>query len=470
MKNHARHAVRFLLTTLLLAALAIAPAAPSLAAWIDHPTEVDGLPPTSGQPGALTPSEIDPDELKNSYRTSIPQALEPSAGELVVSLRAVLNYFDARSSGYDELQRLPLFKIPADSCDHAASDLVVLHPLRGFAGVTPEELIVVKALGDDVFMKFTHAATPASLTGRKFAVISDDLRTLLLPGEPIAEGCHIALCIPVADTFFNIASEGVIDPSFVYTHADPGPEPTPTPDPDPTPGPAPIYPRYFESELPAGLCVARGVSYPYHLADAGLRRDAERIVRQVPKGSYLALDDIVIDNILDACTDLDPQVVVSLPVMRGYVTYSRPTGLFMIDPSHLPWASSMYGKKAGDVRIVKALNAKGADAIYYKLASSLNNLADGKFAITHREDGRPPFLKPDEELQKGKRYYLLLAIKDNGPYDACDERLAIADPGFATVAYPKKSDDSDGCAIGGTAPTALSLVLPVLVALLRKRW
>ena len=131
MKNHARHAVRLLLTTLLLAALAIAPAAPSLAAWIDHPTEVDGLPPTSGQPGALTPSEIDPDELKNSYRTSIPQALEPSAGELVVSLRAVLNYFDARSSGYDELQRLPLFKITADSCDHAASDLVVLHPLRG---------------------------------------------------------------------------------------------------------------------------------------------------------------------------------------------------------------------------------------------------------------------------------------------------------------------------------------------------
>ncbi len=469
MNDHSRRWAPRLIRVLLFLALALAPAAASLAAWVEEPTEIAGLPPDVCQPGALTPSAVEPEELKPSYSSSVLRILEPSAGELVVGLRAILNYFDSRSSGYKELQRLPLFKIPiasADICPY--HDVAVVHPLRGFEGATPEQLTVVKTLGEDVFMHYTLAGGAASLTGRKFAVISNDLATVMAPDEPIAEGCSIALCISPSDPFFNIALEGVIDPSFVYSSAAPAPEP-PDQEPDPVPGLTPIYPRYFESELPSGLCVARDVSYPRSPDEACLRRDAEQIVTRTD-GGYLALDEIVVDNIFRAAPELDRRRTMLLPVMTGHVTHSRQTGLFLIDPSILPGASTLYGKTAGEIRPVKAVNAKGEDAVHYRLATKLTDLSDGRFAITRREDGRPPFLQQDDELPAGRRYYLLFAIKDNGPYDACDARLLLADPCFVTAVRPEAvdHDDSGGCS-AAQAPSALLLALVPLAALLRGR-
>ena len=462
---------RLALRAALLAAVLLVPGTISArAAWVDEPSQIDGLPARTCQPGALTPGTLDPDDLKPSYREGIPGILDSSGGELVVSARAVADYFDARQTTYNKLQRLPLFKVSQDAALLRASpDVVVAHPLEGFSGFHPADLRVVKALGGDVFMRYTLALAPGLVTGRTFAVVSEDAITVMGPDDEIADGCFIALCVNTGDPFFNLAEDGVVDPAFVYTPGGPGPEPPP--EPDPVPGPVPVYPRYYDAELPRGTGVARSVAFPARPEESGLRRELERIVERAP-GGYLALSHIVVENIVAAHPgELYINSVVPLPVIRGEVTYSRRTGLFMIDPSTLPGVRSLYGKRARDIRIAKAVTAKGADALFFDLATTVAGLTDGKFAITESPDGRPPFLRYDDELKRGHSYYLLLAIADNRSYDGDDEMLSIADPCLAGAPRAHAVDDGGGgCGTARFAPAVMLLALPLLLASTRRRW
>jgi hypothetical protein len=142
----------------------------------------------------------------------------------------------------------------------------------------------------------------------------------------------------------------------------------------------------------------------------------------------------------------------------------------MIDPSTLPGVRSLYGKRARDIRIAKAVTAKGADAVFFDLATTVAGLTDGKFAITESQEGRPPFLQYDDELKRGHSYYLLLAIADNRAYDGDDELLSIADPCLAGAPRAQGPDDdgNNSCGAAHFAPAALLLALPLLLASARR--
>lgn len=446
-------------------------AAPAYSAWVDAPTNITGLPSRANQPGALTPGDIDPEELKPSYRTSLPRALEKTDGALYVDAQTVANYFEERSAGYDELQKLPLFKIPAEASFDVSPDAVVVHPLEAFEGRTPADLNVVKVLGPEIFMAYSPAFTAQSVAGRTFAVISSDASTVMGEDELIEEGCFIALCVSAGDIFFNVGSEGVVDPAFIYTGGEPVPTLTPSPVPTIVPGPVPLYPQLFESELPLGIGVARNVSFPRSASESGLRRDAAEIVVPEYYGGYLALHDIVIRNILDANSkELDNGIALRLPVVRAEVTYSRRTGIFMMDPSYLPGASVLSGRKVGDIRFIKAVSAKPSEARFFTLATSLATLSDGRFAVTRNSDGRPPYMSANEIFEQGRRYYLLFAIRDNGDFDANDDPLTLSDPCFIAVfrTGSPEQDNSVGCSAGSAAPAALLFAVPLVF--FGRRW
>lgn len=229
----------------------------------------------------------------------------------------------------------------------------------------------------------------------------------------------------------------------------------------------PVIPGFSDSELPSGVGVATSVSFPTSVSSSGLNSNASGIVTSAVSGgtTYLRMAATYIQDALSYRSGtMDQSIYIPLPVIKGYVTSSRPTGLFMVQLSSWSGFSSMIGKKAGEIALVKGVSTSASASKLFTFVDSASKFADGTFALS--KDGRT-LMKADEKFVSGQTYYILYAIKDNGGYDANATELVIADPCFVGLVTGTGSSGG-GCGVTGFAPAVLLLTLPVLMLRRRK--
>ncbi len=228
-----------------------------------------------------------------------------------------------------------------------------------------------------------------------------------------------------------------------------------------THGPEPVIPPFSDSELPSGVGVATSVSFPSSIPASGLNSNASAIVTSaVADGTtYLRMPATYIQGVLSYRSGtMDQNIYVPLPVIKGYVTSSRTTGLFMVELSYWSGFSSLIGKKAGEIALVKGVSTSASASKLFTFVDAASKFADGTFALS--KDGRT-LMKADEKFVSGQTYYILYAIQDGGPYDANPSSLIISDPCFVGLVTGTGSSGG-GCGVAGFAPAAVLLVLPIL--------
>ena len=231
-------------------------------------------------------------------------------------------------------------------------------------------------------------------------------------------------------------------------------------------GPEPAVPGFSDSELPSGVGVATSVIFPSSISASGLNSAAAGIVGSTEENgtTYLRmLGTYIQDALAYRSGTMDKDIYIPLPVIKGYVTSSRTTGLFMVELTYWSSFSSLVGKKAGEIALVKGVSTSASASKLFTFVDAASKFTDGTFAFS--KDGRT-LMKADEKFVSGQTYYILYAIKDNGGYDANATELVIADPCF--VGLVTGTGSSGGCGVTGFTPAAVLLALPLLV-LLRRR-
>jgi len=408
---------------LLLAALFLFAAAPAMATWVKP--EIDGIPVASKDqvvPNNQTDETFADFPLRNAISADVKAAVEKSGGKVYVKQALIEEYLGTNHANMPQ-QRIPAFRINSADIGAQSGDVVVMHSITsGFAGRTPSELSAVKVRGEGAAKRssFTRAYTSADLFANgRFAVISSDKKSVLGADDIITSEHYIAFCVKVSGDIvhnYNVGSDDIIDPTFVYA---PAPE-------DPVdPAPMPVAPLIPSSSLPDGVEVATGATSPSSVSEAGLNSSAAAAVVAVSPGPHLVITDAILRDIRSSHSDLDQTVGVKIPVFKASVSADGKTGLVMYQLN----ISSLLGKKAGNLRVYKARSA--TQSLLYTFVQSASGLADGTFAILKSD--KKTFMQESETLVSGQTYYILLAVADGGLYDSNEAPRVIADPAFVAL-------------------------------------
>ncbi len=235
-----------------------------------------------------------------------------------------------------------------------------------------------------------------------------------------------------------------------------------------TSGPQPIYPDFSGVALPSGVEIANPVVIPATLSTSGLNPGTQAITEEVTGRAYLLLKNDIVSSILSSRSgSMNTAVAIKLPAFRAVVSTSGRTGLILNELSYWSGFSSLIGRKAGELIPVKGVSTSASEARFFEFVDAASKLGNGKFAVLKSD--RKTFMGANETFVSGATYYILLAITDNGVYDANSSSAIISDPCFVGLAAGASSGGGGCSTAGAFAPTALLLAFPLSVVFFNRR-